>query len=87
MGRQFLREGQHGGFVGLRHQAEFDIAKPVTLKVANFVCGEHPSNKKPMCGAEATATIMRSDWGMKYALPKSVSDEIKLIIPIEAYRE
>lgn len=63
------------------------VTKPVTLKVANFVCGEHPSNKKPMCGAEATATIMRSDWGMKYALPKSVSDEIKLIIPIEAYRE
>ena len=63
------------------------VTKPVTLKVANFVCGEHPSNKRPMCGAEATATIMRSDWGMKYALPKSVSDEIKLIIPIEAYRE
>jgi polyisoprenoid-binding protein YceI len=63
------------------------VTKPVSLKVANFVCGEHPSNKKPMCGAEATATIMRSDWGMKYALPKSVSDEIKLIIPIEAYRE
>ena len=63
------------------------VTKPVTLKVANFVCGEHPSNKRPMCGAEATTTIMRSDWGMKYALPKSVSDEIKLIIPIEAYRE
>ena len=63
------------------------VTKPVSLKVANFVCGEHPTNKKPMCGAEATTTIMRSDWGMKYALPKSVSDEIKLTIPIEAYRE
>ena len=63
------------------------VTKPVTLKVANFVCGEHPSNKRPMCGAEATTTIMRSDWGMKYALPKSVSDEIKLTIPIEAYRD
>ena len=36
---------------------------------------------------EATTTIMRSEWGMKYALPKAVSDEIKLTIPIEAYRE
>ena len=63
------------------------VTKPVSLKVSNFVCGEHPSNKKPMCGAEATTTIMRSDWGMKYALPKSVSDEIKLTIPIEAYRD
>lgn len=63
------------------------VTKPVSLKVANFVCGEHPTNKKPMCGAEATTTIMRSEWGMKYALPKAVSDEIKLTIPIEAYRD
>jgi len=63
------------------------VTKPVSLKVANFVCGEHPMNKKPMCGAEATTTVMRSEWGMKYALPKAVSDEIKLTIPIEAYKD
>ena len=63
------------------------VTKPMSLKVTNFVCGEHPINKKPMCGAEATTTIVRSEWGMKYALPKAVSDEIKLTIPIEAYRE
>src|SRR5437667_11241770 len=63
------------------------VTKPVILKVANFVCGEHPTNKRSMCGAEATTTIMRSEWGMKYGLPKAVSDEIKLIIPIEAYKE
>jgi polyisoprenoid-binding protein YceI len=63
------------------------VTRPVSLKVENFVCGEHPMNKKPMCGAEATTTIMRSEWGMKYALPKAVSDEIKLTIPIEAYKE
>ena len=63
------------------------VTKPVSLKVTNFVCGEHPINKKPMCGAEATTTIMRSEWGMKYALPRAVSDEIKLTIPIEAYRD
>ena len=63
------------------------VTKPVSLKVTNFVCGEHPMNKKPMCGAEATTTIMRSEWGMKYGLPKAVSDEIKLTIPIEAYKE
>jgi polyisoprenoid-binding protein YceI len=63
------------------------VTKPVSLKVANFVCGEHPTNKKPMCGAEATTNIMRSEWGMKYGMPKAVSDEIKLTIPIEAYRD
>ena len=63
------------------------VTKPVTLKVANEVCGEHPMNKKPMCGAEATATVKRSEWGMKYALPKAVGDDVHIIIPIEAYRE
>jgi polyisoprenoid-binding protein YceI len=63
------------------------VTKPVTLKVANEVCGEHPINKRPMCGAEATTTIKRSEWGMKYGIPKAVSDEVKITIPIEAYKE
>jgi polyisoprenoid-binding protein YceI len=63
------------------------VTKPVTLQVANDVCGEHPFNKKPMCGAEATTTIKRSDWGMKYGVPKAVSDEVKITLPIEAYND
>src|SRR6266513_2392124 len=64
------------------------VTKPVSLKVVNFVCGENPFNKKPMCGAEATATIKRSDWGMTNGLNvNNPSDEIKLMIPIEAYKE
>jgi polyisoprenoid-binding protein YceI len=61
------------------------VTKPVSLKVANFVCGENPFNKKPMCGGEATATIKRSEWGMKAGIPMSSSDDVKIIIPIEAY--
>ncbi len=63
------------------------IAKPVSLKVTNFVCGEHPFNKKPMCGAEGTASIKRSEWGMKYGIPKAIGDDVKITLPIEAYRE
>jgi polyisoprenoid-binding protein YceI len=63
------------------------VSKPVSLKVVNFVCGESPFNKKPMCGADATATIKRSDWGMTDGLKiNNPSDEIKLIIPVEANR-
>jgi polyisoprenoid-binding protein YceI len=62
------------------------VTKPVSLKVVNFVCGEQVFNKKPMCGAEATATIKRSDWGMTEGLKMSnPGDEIKLTIPVEAY--
>lgn len=63
------------------------VTKPVSLKIANFMCGENPFNKKPMCGAEATATIKRSEWGMKAGIPNSSGDDVKLVIPIEAYRE
>ena len=64
------------------------VTKPVSFKVTNFVCGENPFNKKPMCGAEATATIKRSDWGMTNGLNlNNPSDDIKLMIPIEGYRE
>ena len=63
------------------------VSRPVTLKVADFQCGENPFNKKPMCGAEATTTIKRSDWGMKAGVGRSSGDEVKITIPIEAYRE
>ena len=64
------------------------VTKPVNLKVINFVCGENPFNKKPMCGADATATIKRSDFGLTDGLKiGNPSDEIKLTIPVEAYKE
>jgi polyisoprenoid-binding protein YceI len=63
------------------------VTKPVKVTVANFVCGDHPFNKKPMCGAEVTATIKRSDWGMSYGVPKAVGDNVKIMIPVEAYKE
>jgi polyisoprenoid-binding protein YceI len=62
------------------------VTHPVVLEVANFKCGAQPFNKKPMCGAEATATIRRSQWGMTWGLElANPSDEIKLTIPVEAY--
>lgn len=64
------------------------VAKPVTLKVADFRCGEQTFNKKPMCGAEATTTIKRSEWGMTNGLNiGNPADDIKLTLPVEAYLE
>ena len=64
------------------------VTKPVTLKVVTFACGENPFNKKPMCGAEATTTIKRSEWGMTDGLKiNNPADDIKITIPIEAYKE
>ena len=61
------------------------VTKPVSFKVADFRCGEQGAQKKMMCGAEATATIKRSEFGMTANLPVSPADEIKLIVPVEGY--
>jgi polyisoprenoid-binding protein YceI len=56
--------------------------------VSDFRCGEQPFNKKPMCAAEATATIRRSEWGLTEGIKFSnPADAIKLVVPVEAYRD
>ena len=62
------------------------VTKPVTLAVSSFYCGMHPIIKKPACGADAVTTIKRSDFGINYALP-AVSDEVKLLIQVEAHKQ
>ena len=62
------------------------VTKPVSLKVSDFKCGEQTFNKKPMCAAEATTTIKRSDFGMTNGLNiGNPSDEVRISIPVEAY--
>lgn len=62
------------------------VTKPVTLTAQHFNCGNHPMNKKAMCGAEFTTTIKRTEWGMKYAVP-AVADDVLLRINVEAFKD
>jgi polyisoprenoid-binding protein YceI len=62
------------------------ITKPVTLQVTSFKCGMHPMMKAPACGANATARIKRSEFGLSYAAP-AVADEIGLKIEVEAIKK
>ncbi len=62
------------------------ITKPVTLQVTSSHCGTHPTEKVPACGANASAKIKRSDFGLTYALP-AVKDEISLEIEVEAMKK
>jgi polyisoprenoid-binding protein YceI len=61
------------------------VTRPVALKVTSFKCGPNPFSKRPMCGGEASATLKRSDFGMKAALGVA-SDEIRIVIAFEAER-
>lgn len=60
--------------------------RPVTLTVGNFRCGPHPMNKKPTCGAEISTTIQRTQFGMAKYVPM-ISDEVKIMAPVEATRD
>jgi polyisoprenoid-binding protein YceI len=62
------------------------VTRPVTLTLTGFHCGEHPIAKKPVCGANAIATIKRSDWGMTAYVP-AIGDEVQLKIQIEAFKD
>jgi polyisoprenoid-binding protein YceI len=59
---------------------------PVTLTVTSFHCGLNPIFKKQACGANAIATIKRSEWGMNAYVPV-IGDEVQLEIEVEAFRE
>ena len=61
------------------------VTKPVTLTVQSFKCMPHPMLKKEACGATATATIKRSDFGAGMYAPL-VGDEVTLTLPIEAIK-
>jgi len=61
------------------------VTKPVTLTINAFKCGAHPMNKKEMCGADASAQVKRSDFGIKYGLP-AIGDDVKLEFEIEAFK-
>lgn len=63
------------------------VTKPLVLQVERWKCGAHPFNKKEMCGGNASGTLKRSEFGMKFGLPVAVSDEVKLMIGFEAYKE
>ena len=62
------------------------VTKPLTLHVERWVCKDHPMNKKPICGANASGAIKRSEFGMKYGMP-NLGDEVKLFVGFEAYKD
>jgi polyisoprenoid-binding protein YceI len=62
------------------------VTKPLRIKIANFACTEHPLLKKLYCGAEVSAQIKRSDFGMTKGIPM-VDDEVRLISPVEALKD
>jgi len=62
------------------------VTRPLSLALTRFRCAPHPLNKRETCGADITAQLKRSDFGMTKYIP-SVGDDIRLVIAVEAFRE
>jgi len=63
------------------------VTKPVTLTIDKFLCKNNPMNKKDMCGADATATINRADFGIDYGKAYGFDMTVKLQIQVEATKD
>ena len=61
------------------------VTRPLHVTVNNFHCGVNPMNQKPLCAGDISAIIKRSDYGMTKYLP-AVGDEVKINVPVEAYK-
>jgi polyisoprenoid-binding protein YceI len=62
------------------------ISKPVTFDVPFFKCAVNLMIMRKVCGADMTANIRRSDFGMKYGLPM-LADEVLLRVNVEAIKD
>jgi polyisoprenoid-binding protein YceI len=62
------------------------ISKPVHLTVDHFYCGMNPIVMKNTCGANATTTIKRSDFGVDKYVP-IIADEANIAIQLEATKD
>ena len=62
------------------------VSRPVSLSVADFKCAIHPATKTPACGAEITATVKRSEFGMTKN-QASTADDVHIGVAIEAIRQ
>ncbi|WP_293395281.1 YceI family protein [Nevskia sp.] len=64
------------------------VTKPVRLTVNQFKCIPHPFYKREVCGADASATIDRTDFGVSYGVGKAIPDgKVTLEIQVEALKD
>lgn len=63
------------------------VTKPVDLKILSFKCMPHPLYKREVCGADATGTFNRDDFGIDSGKAYGFSMAVTLRIQVEAIVE
>lgn len=62
------------------------VTKPVTLQINKFLCKEHPVLKREVCGADASGSFKRSDFGISYGEAYGFNMDVKLLIQVEGVK-
>jgi polyisoprenoid-binding protein YceI len=62
------------------------VTKPVSLKIDSFKCIQHPMLKKEVCGADASGTFSRADFGVNYGQQYGFKQDVTLHIQVEGVK-
>ncbi|HEX9472665.1 MAG TPA: YceI family protein [Steroidobacteraceae bacterium] len=62
------------------------VTKPLKLTINSFMCKPHPVLKREVCGADASASLNRADFGINLGEAMGFKMDVKLAIQIEAIR-
>jgi polyisoprenoid-binding protein YceI len=62
------------------------VTKPVTLTINSFKCFEHPMLKKQVCGADASGSFNRADFGVNYGQQYGFRQDVLLRIQVEGVK-
>ncbi|WP_310634046.1 YceI family protein [Paraburkholderia sp.] len=62
------------------------VTKPLNLKIDSFKCFQNPMLKREVCGADATATFDRSDFGVNYGQAYGFKMATTLQIQVEGIK-
>lgn len=99
-GEDFLNTAAHPTATFMSTQVVFDgdtptaiegeltikgITRPVTLEITRFTAMTHPMLQRDAIGADATTTILRSDFDAGMFVP-AVGDEVRIDIAVEAIK-
>ena len=84
-----------GTFAGFKNGAPTEIdgtftlhgvTKPLKLTINSFKCIVSPADKKEHCGADASGTLNRADYGITYGEKYNFKMDVKLAIQVEGVR-
>jgi polyisoprenoid-binding protein YceI len=63
------------------------VTKPLVLHINSFLCKPNPMSHKEVCGADASGTFNRADFGVTFAQQMGFKMDMKLLISVEAIKQ